>query len=340
MLGSGEYNHVMAKAHALFLGWVDAFAPVLATHDVLSVESEFTFALLNPESESASKTFVEAGKIDGVLRHRASGTVKLLEHKTTASGIEPDSDYWVELGMDSQISKYILALRHAGHDVSSVLYDVVRKPAQRPKLIPTLDADGVKIVCDAGGVRVRTKDGKKWRESGDAALGYVVEGREETPAEYHSRILAELRSDLPGYCVQREIPRFDSDLLEYMQDAWALSQQILYFRRANLWPRNPKACAAYGRCEFFDLCAGRASVDGIRYDKRPKKHAELESVEGGKEFLTNSRLTALRKCSRYHFLRYEDPVEPVGEASEALRLGTLFHLGCETFLKSYITTTK
>jgi hypothetical protein len=122
-----------------------------------------------------------------------------------------------------------------------------------------------------------------------------------------------------------------------MEDAWALSQHILYFRRSNLWPRNPSACTQFGTCEFFDLCSGRASVDGIRYAEKPKRHAELETLENGKEFLTNSRLSALRKCSRYHFLRYEKPVKAVRDEEEALKIGSAFHLGVEEFLSVFIT---
>ena len=77
LLGSGvPYDFATAKAHALFRAWAPTFIPTLASHDVLEVESEFSFPLLNPETEAPSKTFVEAGKIDGVLRHRASGTIK------------------------------------------------------------------------------------------------------------------------------------------------------------------------------------------------------------------------------------------------------------------------
>lgn len=331
-----EYDHVLAKSEAMFMAWAESFAPVLASHDLLELESEFTFPLLNPETEAASRTFVEAGKIDGLLRCKSSGRVKLLEHKTTIDAIESDSDYWPKLAMDSQISKYILGLHHRGHEVDTVLYDVARKPAHRPAQIPLLDEDGVKIVLDAEGERVRTKDGKKWRESADSTQGYVLQTREETPQEYHARVLEEIRADTSRYFALKEIPRLDTDLLEYMQDAWALSQQILYFRRANLWPRNPSACTAFGKCEFFELCSGRASVDGIRYQKKTRVHAELELAPEDKEFLTNSRLGALRKCARLHHLRYEDPTEPVAPPSEALRIGTIFHALTERFLKQFI----
>lgn len=325
----------LAKARGLFMGWVESFIPVLEAHDVLEVESEFTFPLLNPETEAQSRSFVEAGKIDGVLRHKTTGVLKVLEHKTTSDSIDADSTYWGRLAMDTQISKYILSLRSRGIDANTVVYDVVRKPAYKLGSIPLLDEDGNKVVLDAAGERVRTKDGKKWRQTADADAGYILQTRPETLEELSSRTLTEINEKRDSYFAVKEVGRTDNDLLEYMNDAWAQSQMLLYFRKRNLWPRNPGACAQYGTCEFYDLCAGRATVDNIRFGPATK-HAELTLTEGDKQLLTNSRLSALRKCSRYHFLRYEQPTRRLGEIDEALALGTGFHNAAEEFLRHFV----
>ena len=328
------YDFVTAKAEALYTGWEKAIQHVLAKWRVVDVEKEFAFPLLNPDTAGVSKTFMEAGKIDGVLQHRENGQFAILEHKTTSDSLESDSTYWGRLSMDSQISKYVLAERHLGRDVSQVIYDVVHKPQQRPSHIPLRDGDGVKIVVDQNGERVRTKDGKKWRESADAALGYELKTRPETPLEFRDRILSIMQASPAEFFVQKEVPRLDTDLLEYMQDAWALSKQILQYRTAKLWPRNPAACTAFNTCEFFSLCQGRASIDGINYRHAKVRHPELKTQPEGIAFLTNSRLSALRKCSRYHFLKYEEPTEAIGGDDEALQIGTLFHIGAETYLRS------
>ena len=330
-----EMTFVSAKARAMFECWTHAIQPVLDSHDVLNVELEFQMPLLNPETESASRTFVEAGKIDAVIRDRKSGLYKVLEHKTTSDSIESDSNYWPRLTMDTQPSKYVLYLKSQGLDCFSSLYDVVKKPGTRPSQIPLLDAEGNKVVRDAFGSRVTTKDGKKWRQTADTELGYSVESREETPVEFYSRNLEYIRSNMGSTFAQREIARTDVDLLEYMNDAWAHSQTLLYFKKRKLWPRNPSACLQFGTCEFLELCASRASVDGVTYAPR-QKHAELEVKEGDKEFLTNSRLSTLRRCARLHFLRYEEPIERVGEKDEALLLGTMFHNAAEAYLKHFV----
>jgi len=302
--------------------------------EVVAVEHEFSFPLMNPDTEGKSQSFVEAGKMDVLLRRRSTGRLTVLEHKTTSDDVGPESDYWLRLKMDGQVLKYDLGARSMGEEVQGVLYDVMGKPAHRPSQIPLLDADGVKIVMDANGERVRTKDGKKWRESADSAQGYVLKTRPETPDEFEARLIGVLREQRNDYFAQKEVPRLDSEIIAFMEDEWNLSQQILHYRSKKLWPRNPNACTAYNRtCEFFDLCTGRASVDGIRYHKVPNVHNELRlQRDGDRQLLTNSRVSCLRQCARKHFLHYEEGVRRVdGEEAEALHLGTLIHLALEAY---------
>lgn len=324
-----------AKARAMVTVYDELWRENWRGYQIVDVEREFAFPLLNPETEGTSRSFSEAGKMDALLRRRSDGKLIVLEHKTTSDDVAPESNYWDRLRMDTQVSKYFLGAMQTGQDVGGVIYDVMGKPGQRQSQIPMRDEAGSKIVLDVNGNRVRTKDGKKWRETGDTEAGYVVQARPETPGEFEARILEVLRENPFGFYAQKEISRLDSDILEYMSDAWQLSQQILYFRKQALWPRNPNACTAFNRtCEFFDLCSGRASVDGIRFAKTQAAHNELKiQSDGERQLLTNSRSASLRRCARHHFLHYEEQVRKIQEddASEALRLGTLVHLGLEAY---------
>lgn len=330
-------EYARAKADAMFTVWKSRHAENIATnYEVVSVEQLFTFPLTNPDTGANSKTFVEAGKMDVVLRRRRDRALVLMEHKTAADRVGPASPYWDRLRLDTQISKYQLAVLHKypGENVGGAIYDVASKPAMRPAKVPTLDDDGVKIVLDKDGNRVRTKDGKKWRESADTANGYELQGRLETPDEYGARILGKLQEENTEYFAWREVPRLDSDLVGYMKDAWLQAKMIMHMRNNNLWPRNPSACTAYGQCEFLDLCCGRRTVDGINYAPAPA-HIELGDQEtGGLSRLTNSSLTALRKCPKFYELRYETPTQRVGVTFEALRFGTYWHGLLEEFFKS------
>jgi hypothetical protein len=328
----------VAKAQAMVVGYHHFWQDMWKDYRVLDVELEFTFPLINPDTEGVSRSFVEAGKIDAKLQRRSTGAVQILEHKTTTDDIDPASDYWDRLRMDTQVSKYFLSAVHAGDKVDGVIYDVLHKPGQRPTKIPLRDTEGRKIVLDRNGQRVMTKDGKKPRETPDVELGYELQTRPETPDEYYIRIGSEIQANPTRYYAQKHVTRLDEDLIEYMNDAWQLSQQVLFFRQKSLWPRNPNACKAYNAtCEYFDLCCGRASVDGFRYGKAQAAHAELKTQSAGdRELLTNSRCTAFRKCPRYHQLKYEMMVKKIqdDEATEALRLGTLVHLGLEAYFNT------
>lgn len=326
--------YAVAKARALVTVYHEVWGEKLAAnYEILDVEHEFQFPLLNPDTEAASRSFDEAGKIDVKARDRRNGKIVVIEHKTTSDSVAPDSDYWDRLRMDTQCSKYYLAAAQDGEEVSGILYDVIGKPGQRPSLVPTLDKDGYKIVLGPDGFRVFTKDGKKPRETGDAEKGWVVQGAIETPDQFEARLLSVLRESPGDYFAQREVPRLASDLLEYMADTWALGQQLLYARQHTLWPRNPQACKMMGTCEMFDLCCGRASVDGVRYANRDKIHGELTIQGGERQLLTNSRANAYRRCARLHQLHYECGIQKVGDEdlNSALRFGSLVHLGLETY---------
>ena len=328
-------GYALARARALITVYDEMWrAKLMDTYEILDVEREFQFPLLNPATEAASRSFEEAGKIDVLARSKKNGQLVVIEHKTTSDSVAVDSDYWDRLRLDTQCSAYYLAAAQTGEDVQGILYDAIAKPGQRPCLVPTLDADGYKIVRDQSGMRIMTKDGKKPRETGDAAQGWTVQGEIETPLQFEERLKSVLRAAPGDYFAQREVSRMNSDLLEYMADKWAQTQQLLYARANSLWPRNPQACNAMGTCEMFDLCCGRASVDGVRYARKAVVHSELK-IQGNsdRQLLTNSRGNAYRKCAQYHFLKYEQPTEKVQDEDEnsALRFGTLVHKGLEAY---------
>ena len=324
--------YIYAKAAAVVYAYEQHYLPWLSSIDVLSVETEFAFDLLNPNSSGKSQTFQDAGKIDAIIRERGQKIV--VEHKTASDSVEPDSDYWLRLTMDTQVSKYYLATEIKGEPVTSVLYDVIHTPGQRPSKVPILDENGLKQFVDAEGNRATNKNGTPRQSPGE---GLTLVSRPETPEEYRQRIYDDIQSRPHHYFARREVARTDAETLEYMQDAWSVSQQILYWRRESLWPRNPNACAGYGGCEFFALCAHRAEVDGIRYRaKIGPVHSELSpEVQNGKQLLTVSRMNALRKCPRYHYLKYENPTESCEPPSEALTFGALVHEGLELIFNNW-----
>jgi hypothetical protein len=231
-----------------------------ATKRVDASEESFVVPIINPATGMPSRTFVFAGKTD--RRIQLGDRRAIEENKTTSDDISPESNYWKRLRIDTQIARYVLAARHYGHAIDTVLYDVVKKPTMRPGIgIPLLDADGLKIVLDVAGNRVRTKDGKKWRESGSAADGFTLQTRPETPEEWAARLHAAVSAEPDKYFARREIPRTDADLAEARRDLWDMAQVLHQCDREKRWPRNSSACVGFGTCPYIDLCSTNWTPD-------------------------------------------------------------------------------
>ncbi len=204
-------------------------------YEVIGVETAYEAPLLNPVTWAASRTWRLAGKIDGIVRRRADGRVLVLEHKTTGESIADDTaSYWQKLALDHQISGYVIGAESLGHQVDEILYDVLRKPQQRPLLATPIES------------RKFTKDGRLYATQRD---------RDETPDEYRERVRAAIEADLFGFFVRREVPRTESQIREYMVDAWQQARAMRELELAGAAPRNPEACHRFGQCAFWQVCS-------------------------------------------------------------------------------------
>lgn len=205
------------------------------TFEVLSTELPFERALLNPETGSPSKVWAHAGKIDKIVR-LPDGRTALVEHKTSSEDLAPGSDYWLTRRLDSQISLYVVAARELGYDVSTVLFDVTKRPAQRPfKATPP---DKIKL----------KKDGTPYADTRLA---------DETPEEFAARVADAMRADPERYFVRHEIARLDQDLADAQADLWSLQLAVREAQRSGRWWRNPAACLNPIRCAYANVCATR-----------------------------------------------------------------------------------
>jgi hypothetical protein len=101
------------------------------TDEVVAVEQDFETPIVNPISGRQSRRYRFRGRIDRIVR-LPNGALAVQEIKTTSQDISPTSPFWLRLRMDAQVTGYVVGARALGFDVSTVLYDVVRKPTIRP----------------------------------------------------------------------------------------------------------------------------------------------------------------------------------------------------------------
>lgn len=241
----------------------------------IAKEHQFHLALVNPASGAASTTWRQAGKVDGVIRLE-DGRAGIIEHKLFSEDLGPDSPLWKRLRVDSQISMYVNAERRMGHAIESVLYDVVRKPTIQPTPVPLLDGTGKKIVLDREGCRVQTKKGE-WRQTADTEMGYVLQTRPMTAAEWGEKLIADIQDRPDFYFVRREISRLESDLAEFEAELWDIQQAIreAQLKGAHYRTVNKNTCAF---CPYFELCTTGRDLSDLppQFEKVKNLHPELE----------------------------------------------------------------
>lgn len=227
-----EFEQV--RAEELLRGYDARWGSTMHEYAVLGAELEYRAPLLNPATMRASRTWQLGGKIDGILRRRSDGRVLVMEHKTTSDAIESDADnYWSTLALDGQISGYVIGAEALGYQVDEILYDVIRKVGQRPKRA-TPEAE-----------RKFTKDGR---------LYATQRLEDETPDEYRARIRDEIQAAPERFFQRRVIARTESQIRDYLQDAWQLGRSMADMAADGYAPRNPDACHRFGACSMWSVC--------------------------------------------------------------------------------------
>jgi hypothetical protein len=218
--------------------------------EFIHVEVPFNLDLVNPDTNTASRTFQRAGKIDGIIKYDGRGMI--LEGKTISEDINPQSDYWLRLRCDPQISQYVLAARDLGYDVQSCIYDVIRKPSIRPCHATAMDA------------RKYKKDGTLYANQREV---------DETPGEFGCRLNIDILDRPEFYFARREIPRLEDDLKEFREEMWQIGQMLIACRNKRLWFRSVSKPTC-SNCEYADLCLNSIKVDP---EKPPEGWVILEN---------------------------------------------------------------
>ena len=109
----------------LAIAMMEAYAARYATEEfeTIALEKNFEGSIVNPATGAPSRSFVLAGKVDGIVR--IGGDYFVLEHKTAS---QLDSDYLERLWTDFQITIYSYYVEQtAGIPITGILYNVLVK---------------------------------------------------------------------------------------------------------------------------------------------------------------------------------------------------------------------
>jgi hypothetical protein len=217
-----------AQIRAYSWRWADC--PFIA--ETLVNELSFAVPLTNPDTDHDSMLFDEAGKVDAVVLLVDERTA-IRETKTISEDPGPNSRYWSRLLIDPQITLYMQAARQLGYDVTTVIYDVCRKPCKEP-FLATPPED-----------RKYKKDGTLYAKQRET---------DETPEEWEERLYADMIERPDFYLNRKEIPRLSHETEAFAYDIWDTAKDLRTCQLNDRWYRNPgRHC---DQCPYFDLCTG------------------------------------------------------------------------------------
>ena len=257
-LKDADLAMLMAMACA-FLGQpgMDAFlASVAATEE--------RFCLPLPGTGWKMVGFVDAVTADGAV----------VEYKTTSRDIAAGSDYWTRLRFNLQVLAYS---RLGGHGRLRAIYVVARKPLIRPRSVPMLDSNGLKMVTvDATGERAFTKAGKPKQMPGP---GETLQARAETTEEFAVRLLDTLQAAPGDYFATCEMELDPGDVDEALQTLATVVREVELIRgiaagmerpdrawRRNCSEFNCSSCPFAGPCLFTLANPADGVPAGFRVD--------------------------------------------------------------------------
>lgn len=259
-----ELRH-FSLATAMWEGYAARFAN--EPFGVEAVETQFLAPILNPRTGYPSQSFDLAGKIDAIFQERDH--FLLVEHKTAS---EIDMNLIGKIGIDFQTLLYAY---HCQTPVSGVLYNVIKKSAKRPKQVPVLDENGLKIVVDADGVRQQNTNGS-WRQSPANGLALMI--RLETDYEFIERLRPDYESN--DYYLRQQIIYTPAQVRAMRETLWDVTQQILSCHRSDFWAQSTKACypIAGAPCQYAELCAS-CDDPNIRSNEYTYRAAHEELID-------------------------------------------------------------
>ncbi len=312
-VGGHPHSDILAaKARGLMIGYHAKWERAGWHAEV--IQPGFHLSIVNPATGRRSRTFTLAGRPDAVVVRDRSKL--LLESKTVGEDLQPaDAPVWRRLAVDMQAILYVLAQRRQGSPVAGVLYDLLRRPHVRPRVIPKgtpkrTDRENV-------GTRLELQKSKTyfgWPVDQRQTKAFFLGTGQETPELYSLRVAADTLRRPAWYFQRRIVKRTQKQLAHYEHELWQTAVEIRLTRRAGRHYRNSAACMAYNvPCPYLPICSGRDKLDSDRWRPLRSIHPELSCGPGHvdeRRVLTHSRMQCFKLCRRKHYYRYELGIVP------------------------------
>lgn len=211
---------------------------------VVELEKTFEGPIINPSTGSASRSFVLAGKVDGIVRIGDEHFV--LEHKT-ASTI--DADYLERLWTDFQISIYSHYVEQVlGIQITGVIYNVLVKARLQQSAGETEE----EYEARRAGLLAKSKTGKTTAKR----------RMPESDEEFQARLVEKY---MEPQMFHREMLYLSRDRFDILRaELWELTQAFLDARRRNVFYQNTAFCFHHHKpCAYFPICRSNGNPNVI-----------------------------------------------------------------------------
>ena len=230
--------------------------------EVVALEKTFEGPIINPATSAASRSFVLAGKVDGIVKQ--DGQYFLLEHKTAS---QIDAGYLERLWTDFQIILYAWYIeRTLGITISGIIYNVLVKARLRQGQGETeaeYEARRAELIAKS---KTGKTSAKRKMPEDDESFQTRLQEKYTEPGMFHREMLFLSRDQFA----------------ELQAELWELTKAMLDARRRGTFYRNTGFCFQYGRpCAYFPLCrsGGNPNVIENHYE-RVAPHEELRDGTG------------------------------------------------------------
>lgn len=229
--------------------------------EVVALEKTFQGKIVNPESGRTSRSFVLAGKVDGIVK--VGDEHFLLENKTAG---QVDGAYLERLWTDFQITLYSQYVEQTlGIRIVGVLYNVLVKA----RLQQSLGETEAEFQARRAELIARSKTGRS----------SATRRMPESDRDFQDR-LAEKYTD-SGMFLREKLYLSRDRFVELQEELWELTQSFNSARRRGMFYRNTSFCFHYNRpCAYYALCSSGENPNILEnlYEIVPP-HQEL--LDGG-----------------------------------------------------------
>ncbi len=233
--------------------------------DVVFLEKTFEGKIVNPATGAMSRSFVLAGKVDGIVC--IDGRFYLLEHKTAS---QMDGDYLEKLWTDFQITLYAHYVEQVfGIKITGIIYNILVKT----RLQQSKGETEAEFEARRAELLAKSKTGKTT----------ATRKMPESDIDFQERLIAKYAE---SGMFHRETLYISRDQFETLQaDLWELTQQFLDCRRRGVFYSNTSYCFFYHRpCAYFTLCRSGGSENVIEnFYEHKVPHEELREDDAGEE---------------------------------------------------------